>query len=83
MEHFNLDSLGFKDYSVTKCGKVYSHLSNKYLKPSVVRGYLRVGLMNKSLGKSSCHYIHTLVRHYVAPAQSQSNKKADIPPLPC
>ena len=22
-------------------------------------------------------------RHYVAPAQSQSNKKADIPPLPC
>ena len=61
MEHFNLGSLGFKDYSITKCGQVYSHLSDKYLKASVVRGYLRVGLINKTLGKSSCHYIHTLV----------------------
>lgn len=61
MQHYSLDFLGFKDYSVTKCGKVYSHLSDKYLKASVVRGYLRVGLINKTLGKSSCHYIHTLV----------------------
>ena len=51
MQHYSLDFLGFKDYSVTKCGKVYSHLSDKYLKASVVRGYLRVGLINKTLGK--------------------------------
>lgn len=61
MEHFNLGVLGFKDYSITKCGKVYSHLSNKYLKPYVVRDYLRVELYNQDKSVRKGFYIHSLV----------------------
>ena len=61
MEHFNLGSLGYKDYSVTKCGKVYSHLSDIYLKASITRGYLRINLRNREEGKVVNKYIHSLV----------------------
>ena len=61
MEHFNLSALGFKNYSITKCGKIYSHISDKYIKPQLVRDYLRVGLYSKDENKRSSHYIHTLV----------------------
>lgn len=59
MEHFSLESLGFKDYSITKCGKVYSHISNKHMKPSVTRGYLRINIYNSDNGKKKkCPYSH-------------------------
>lgn len=61
MEHFSLESLGFKDYSITKCGKVYSHISNKHMKPSVTRGYLRINIYNSDNGKKKNVHIHTLV----------------------
>lgn len=61
MKHYSLESLGFGDYSITKCGKVYSHLSSKYLSPHLVRDYLRVNLYGKNQDKRSSHYIHRLV----------------------
>lgn len=61
MEHFSLESLGFKDYSITKCGKVYSHISNKHMKPSVTRGYLRINIYKSDNGKKKNVHIHTLV----------------------
>ena len=61
MEHYSLGSLGFSDYSITKCGKVYSHISNKYMKPSITRGYLRINIYNSDSGKKKNVHIHTLV----------------------
>lgn len=53
--------MGFKDYSITKCGKVYSHISDKHMKPSVTRGYLRINIYNSDNGKKKNVHIHTLV----------------------
>lgn len=61
MKLYSLNEIGFEDYSITKCGKVYSHLTNKYLKPVNVRDYLRVSLYSSNQDKRAYYYIHTLV----------------------
>ncbi len=49
-------------YSVSDCGKVYSHVSEKYLKHgSAGAGYCIVFFYDKSLSKNKGYYIHRLV----------------------
>ena len=53
---------GFEDYSVTTDGQVYSHFTNKFIKPFLREStyeYLYVNLYNN--GKKSKHSIHRLV----------------------
>lgn len=50
----------FEMYSVTECGKVYSHSSNKFMKPQVCgRGYYQVHLVSN--GKRHTKKVHRLV----------------------
>ena len=56
----SLKDIGFKNYCVTSCGKVYSLHSNKYLKPKIDRyGYQAVCL--RSDGKNHHRTVHRLV----------------------
>lgn len=58
---------GYKNYSVTEDGRVFTHKYNRFLKPSSYRrGYQRVSLTNEN-GLSS-HSVHSLVLlTYVGP----------------
>jgi hypothetical protein len=60
---------GFEGYAVTDDGRVYSHLSGKFLKatPSS-NGYLAVYLRQD--GKYHARYVHRLVMHAFAPPSS-------------
>ncbi len=49
----------FPDYSVTNQGRIYSHISDKFLKPSVDRYYHKVRL--KRGDKYICRHVHILV----------------------
>ena len=55
------DVVGYESlYAVTSCGKVWSHRSNKFLKPSADKdGYLIVNLHKN--GKVKCFRVHRLV----------------------
>jgi hypothetical protein len=58
METFEIP--GFNQYKITKCGKVYSYYSNKFLNEILSnRGYYYVWLCNN--GVSTKFYIHRLV----------------------
>ena len=46
-------------YAITRDGSVFSYISNKFLKPRLVRGYHQVILCKE--GKGKCYYIHRLV----------------------
>ena len=46
-------------YSVTNLGRIYSHISNKFLKPSTDRGYHKVILICG--GKRYSRHVHILV----------------------
>lgn len=53
---------GYEDYYITKSGKVYSTLSNKELKyDTSYRGYCKVKLMDRRLGKFIGIFVHRLV----------------------
>lgn len=50
------DIIGFENYQITDDGKVWSKISNKFLKPIEVCGYLRVSLYkNKKLYNKLIH----------------------------
>lgn len=50
----------YQKYSISKCGKVYSHYTNKYLSPALNRdGYLQVSLFKD--GKGNSKLVHRLV----------------------
>jgi len=51
---------GYENYSINKNGEVFSHLSNKLLKPVLNNGYLNVSLSNVN-GKPKKNSIHVLV----------------------
>ena len=55
----------FEDYSITSCGKVWSHKSNRWLKPKKNNGYLRINLYKNR----KCHTktIHRLVAETFIP----------------
>lgn len=54
------DIIGFEDYCVTEDGRVYSKLSNKFLKPyRSKKGYLSVTLVKS--GKKFTRRVHRLV----------------------
>lgn len=46
-------------YSITSCGRVYSHYTKKFLKPMQCNGYLRICLVKDGIKKS--FLIHRLV----------------------
>lgn len=53
---------GYEDYLITKTGKIFSILTNKYLKPDTsCRGYHKVKLMDRRLGKFITLQVHRLV----------------------
>ena len=53
-------------YAVTSCGKVWSYINEKFLKPGVNSdGYLQVQLFKE--GKFKNHYIHRLVAEAYIP----------------
>ena len=53
--------LEYPNYSVTRCGRVWSHTSNKYLKAATCpEGYKRVAL-SKGDGKFTSPLVHRLV----------------------
>jgi hypothetical protein len=59
---------GFEDYSVTTDGQVFSHFTNKFIKPFLRENtykYLYVNLYNN--GKKSKHSIHRLVANAYIP----------------
>jgi hypothetical protein len=67
---------GFEDYSVTKDGQVYSHFTNKFIKPFLREStykYLYVNLYNN--GKKSKHSIHRLVAKAYIP---NNNNKPQV-----
>ena len=49
----------YPGYSVTTEGRIYSHISNKFLKPSAERNYHKVGLTCN--GKRYSKHVHILV----------------------
>ena len=52
----------FEDYGITKSGKVYSFLTDKFLKyDTSCRGYCKVKLMDRILGKFITCQVHRLV----------------------
>lgn len=60
-------------YSITDCGKVYSHITNKFLKPhlNVGTGYFKVNLYK--VGKQYTYPIHRLVAlAYISPEQGKT-----------
>lgn len=52
---------GLEDYSITKSGKVYSHLTKKYLKPDISSRYQKVRLFDRRLNKYQWYSVHRLV----------------------
>ena len=42
---------GYEDYSITKTGKVYSHLQHKFLSLDYSRSYASIRLEDRRLGK--------------------------------
>lgn len=52
-------------YAITSCGKVWSYYTQKFLKPSISRGYLRVTLYKNKRGKR--YLIHQLVARAYLP----------------
>ena len=56
---------GFEDYIIHEDGTVYSHVSNKVLKPLVSCGYLKVMLYKEKVGHQ--RYLHRLVALHFIP----------------
>ncbi len=55
------DIPGYEDfYAATKSGKIWSHISNRYLVPSVKRDYLLVGLIDSN-GKGKHYDVQRLI----------------------
>lgn len=53
---------GYEDYSVTKTGKIYSHLTKKFLKfDTSCRGYCKVKLMDRRIGRFITLQVHRIV----------------------
>ncbi len=52
-------------YAITSCGKVWSYISKKFLKPKIDRGYFKVHLYKDKKQKS--YYIHRLVAEAYIP----------------
>ena len=56
----------FPDYEITKTGKIWSNLTNRYLRPGVRRGYLGVVVWKNK--KKYNRYVHRLVLEtYIGP----------------
>lgn len=53
------------NYSVSTDGKIYSHLSNKFLKPATSNGYLIVSLTKN--GKAKMHSVHRILAETFIP----------------
>lgn len=53
-------------YSITSCGRVYSHIRHKFLKTRIDKnGYIKVNLSNG--GKKKTFYVHQLVAEAYLP----------------
>ena len=52
-------------YAITSCGKVWSYKNKMFLKPEVIRGYLRVGLYKDGVQKH--FFVHRLVAEAYIP----------------
>lgn len=61
-------------YSATKCGRIFSHVSNKYLQPDTSGGYAKLVLRKD--GKSKTHRVHRLiVAAFFGPSDLHVNHK--------
>lgn len=57
---------GFKDYSVTKNGQIFSHKTNKFKKPFTDKaGYVRIQLYQNNKKKN--YYLHRLIANTYLP----------------
>lgn len=54
------------NYSVTETGLIYSHITNKYLKPSIVSQYQQVILITPT-GERKGYKVHRLIAHVFHP----------------
>lgn len=52
---------GYEDYSITKTGKIYSHLCNRFLRQDLSRGYAAICLEDRRLGHPVRFQVHRLV----------------------
>lgn len=51
-----IETRTFYDYDIYEDGRIYSHHSNKFLKPDIVRGYLQYTLyIDKKAQRYKCH----------------------------
>lgn len=55
----SLECIGMPNHAITRCGKVYSHISKRFLSPSVRGEYLSIGLYHDRKRKSFA--VHRLV----------------------
>lgn len=52
-------------YAITSCGKVWGYRSQKFLKPKICKGYLRINLCKNGIKKT--YSIHRLVAETYIP----------------